>query len=266
MRRKKFNLKKEYKDSWNYIKESKNFIYFIIGVFFVFALIGFFVPASEEITKIILEFIEKLLEQTKDMSQGELIGFIFANNLQSSFFGLFLGIILGIFPVFAAITNGYVLGFVGAMSVEIEGGFILLNLLPHGIFELPAIFISLGMGLKLGIKPIVNYFLINKKRDEILKGVLSLISLLFALLFFVGAIGLLTNPSFVESLNPNISFLLSIFFFALGVLSSSPFIYLFLFTKSFRELFFNSLRVFLFVVLPLLIIAAIIEGCLIFIG
>ena len=195
MKRKKFNLKKEYKDSWNYIKESRNFIYSIIVVFFVFALVGFFAPASEDITKIILEFIEKLLEQTKDMSQGELIGFIFVNNLQSSFFGLLFGTILGIFPVFAAIINGYVLGFVGAMSVDAEGIFILGRLLPHGIFELPAIFISLGLGLKLG-----SFIFQKEKRN------------------------------------------------------------------SFKKYFWNSLRVFLFVVLPLLIMAAIIEGVLISIG
>ena len=158
-------------------------------------MIGFFAPVSEDLAKIILEFIEKLLEQTKDMSQGELIGFIFVNNLQSSFFGLLLGTILGIFPVFAAIINGYVLGFVGAMSIESEGVFILGRLLPHGIFELPAIFISLGLGLKLGS------FIFQKEKK-----------------------------------------------------------------KFFKKYFWNSLRVFLFVVLPLLIIAAIIEGILISLG
>jgi len=195
MKKDKFNLKKEYKDSWNYLKESKNFIYSIVGVFSIFALIGFFVPASEEVTKIILEFIKNLLEQTKGMSQGELIKFIFVNNLQGSFFGLFFGIILGIFPVFVAIANGYVLGFVGAMSVEAEGVFVLWRLLPHGIFELPAIFISLGIGLKLGS------FVFQKEK-----------------------------------------------------------------IKSFRKYFWNSLRVFLFIIIPLLIIAAIIEGSLIFLG
>ena len=195
MKKNKFNLKREYKDSWNYIKESRNFIYSIVGVFFGFALIGFFVPASEEITKIILEFIEKLLEQTKDMSQGELIKFIFVNNLQSSFFGLIFGVALGIFPVLAAVANGYVLGFVGAMSAEAEGIFVLWRILPHGIFELPAIFISLGMGLKLGS------FIFRKEKG-----------------------------------------------------------------KFFRKCFWNSLRVFLFVVVPLLIIAAIIEASLISLG
>ena len=195
MRRKKFDLKREYKDSWDYIKESRNFIYSIIGVFFAFALIGFFVPASEDLTKIILEFIEKLLEQTKDMSQFELIRFIFVNNLQSSFFGLIFGVALGIFPVLATVANGYILGFVGKMSVESGGIFVLWRVLPHGIFELPAIFISLGLGLKLGS------FIFRKEKG-----------------------------------------------------------------KFFRRCFWDSLRVFLFVVVPLLIIAGIIEGSLMAIG
>lgn len=189
----KFNLKEEYKVSWNYIKESRNFIYSVIGVFFAFTLIGFFAPASETLTRIIMEFIANLLKQTEGMSHFELIRFIFLNNLQSSFFGMLTGMLLGIFPVFAAVGNGYLLGFVAKISVESEGIFILWRILPHGIFELPAIFISLGLGLKLGS------FVFQKK-------------------------------------------------------------------KSFRELFFNSLKVFFYIVLPLLIIAAVIEGSLISLG
>ena len=61
-RRKKenFSLKEEYRKSWDYIKESKNFIYAIIAIFFVFSLIGFFVPASDFIKESILEFLEEL--------------------------------------------------------------------------------------------------------------------------------------------------------------------------------------------------------------
>ena len=56
---------------------------------------------------------------------------------------------LGFFPVIFAIANGYVLGFVASATVEVQGISILWRLFPHGIFELPAIFISLGLGLKL---------------------------------------------------------------------------------------------------------------------
>ena len=70
---------------------------------------------------------------------------------------------------------------------------VLWRIFPHGIFELPAVFISLGLGLKLGT------FIFQRNK-----------------------------------------------------------------LKAFAEFFWNSLRVFLFIVLPLLIIAAIIEGSLIF--
>lgn len=188
-----FSFKREYKESWDYLKESKIFIHIIIGVFFLFALIGFFVPAPEIFSEKILEFIKNLLEQTEGMSHFEITQFIFLNNFKSSFFGLVFGMLLGIFPVLGAVANGYVLGFVGEKVVEIEGIFVLFKLFPHGIFELPAVFISLGLGLKLGT------FIFKKKRFEYLK-----------------------------------------------------------------KNFWNSLKVFLYIVLPLLIIAAIIEGTLIF--
>ena len=192
--KKEFNLKKEYKKSWDYLKESKNFIYIIIVVFFVFVLIGFFIPAPSSLKEQILRFIEELLEKTQGMSQWELIKFIFLNNLQSSFDGMIFGVLLGIFPIIAAIANGYLLGFVSSISVENGGFLVLWRLLPHGIFELPAIFISLGLGLKFGT------FVFQKRKFE-----------------------------------------------------------------CFKEYFFNSLRVFFLIVIPLLIIAGVIEGSLIFI-
>lgn len=182
-----------YLQSWNYLKISRNFIYAIIIIFFLFSFIGFFTPTPEIIEQQILKFIQELLERTQDMSQGDLITFILLNNLQSSFTGMIFGFFLGIFPMLAVITNGYLLGFVASESVKVEGVLILWRLLPHGIFELPAIFISLGLGLKLGT------FIFQRNKAE-----------------------------------------------------------------SFRDYFWNSLRVFLLIVIPLLIIASIIEGNLIF--
>jgi stage II sporulation protein M len=63
---------------------------------------------------------------------------------------LVLGVFLGVVPVLFAIFNGYLLGVVASLTVSQEGFFSLLQLFPHGIFELPAVFISLGMGVKLG--------------------------------------------------------------------------------------------------------------------
>ena len=188
-----FNFIEEYKKSWNFIRESKNFIYSVIGIFFIFSLIGFFITTPTIIAEQILKFIEELLLKTQDMGQFELIRFIFFNNIQSSFFGMIFGVFLGIFPILAVVANGYVLGFVASLVVNDGGILVLWRLFPHGIFELPAIFISLGLGLKIGT------FIFQEKKFESLK-----------------------------------------------------------------KYSLNSLRVFLFIVLPLLIIAAIIEGSLIY--
>ena len=106
-------------------------------------------------------------------------------------FGFFFGLI----PIIATLANGYVVGFVTSIVVSSEGVLSLWRLFPHGIFELPAVFISLGMGVKFGT------FIFQKKKAE-----------------------------------------------------------------AFREFFWNSLRVFVFIVIPLLIIGAIIEGSLIGLG
>ena len=57
---------------------------------------------------------------------------------------------LGIFPIFNAVFNGILLGYVYSKAVPIAGYFVIWRVLPHGIFELPAIFIALGLGVHLG--------------------------------------------------------------------------------------------------------------------
>ena len=79
-----------------------------------------------------------------------MIFFILQNNVQSALFSLIAGIFLGIPPLLSAVTNGVVIGYVLSKTYEIGGLAIWWRLLPHGIFELPAVFIALGMGMKLG--------------------------------------------------------------------------------------------------------------------
>ena len=156
--KKGFDLKKEYFESWKYIKSSKIFIWAGVAIFIFFFLIGFFVPAPEVISKSIFEFIKEIVEKTQGLSGGELISFIFFNNFKASFFGMIFGLAFGIFPIFSTIINGYLVGFVSSFSVQTEGVVSLWRLLPHGIFELPAIFISFGLGIRMGIS------LFNKKK------------------------------------------------------------------------------------------------------
>lgn len=177
-----------YQKSWIYIKESKNFIYAVIIIFFISAIIGFlFQPPA--VINLILEYIERVLERTEGMSSLQMILFIAFNNLEISFMGILYGFVFGIFPVLSIFVNGYVVGYVSYSAISSSGIGSLLNLLPHGIFEIPAIFISFGMGIKLG-----TFMFYNEKM------------------------------------------------------------------KTLERFLIDSLRVFVFVIIPLLILAAIIEG------
>lgn len=181
------NLKKFYRDSFEYLIECKNFIFVSIGVFIFFVLLGFFLPVPDSIRIMILQFIEELISKTEGLSQMGLIKFIFLNNVQSSFFGMFFGIVFGIFPMMVAIINGYLLGVVSLMAIESEGFFVLWRLFPHGIFELPAVFISIGMGLRLGALFFEKDKLKNFKR-YFLKSLLTFVLIIIPLLVIAAII------------------------------------------------------------------------------
>ncbi|MDP3966269.1 MAG: stage II sporulation protein M [archaeon] len=156
-------LEEGYKNSFQYIQESKKFIYSAIGIFFFFFLVGFFVPFPENFKLEILKYLQDLIRETEGFGLLDMILFLYGNNSLSSFMGLFFGFIFGIFPFLVASFNGLILGLVSNLSVS-EGGILSLwRLFPHGIFELPAIFISLGLGLKL------STFIFEKKKWESLR-------------------------------------------------------------------------------------------------
>jgi len=142
-------IQHEYSLSWKFIKESKNFIWSILGIFLLATLIGYFFPIFYE--EQIMDFLKSLINETDGFTIWQMIVYLFQNNLLSAFFGLFLGIFFGIMPIANSIINGYLIGFVAGKTVAIEGISVLWRLVPHGIFELPALFLSLGLGLRLGL-------------------------------------------------------------------------------------------------------------------
>jgi stage II sporulation protein M len=132
-----------------FIKESKGYIYGTSFLFFFFAIIGFYFPLMEEqIMRIILE----LQEMFEGLNLWETISLIFFNNSRASLTAIISGISFGIIPLMIIFSNGYLIGFVSNLVARESSIFELWRLLPHGILEIPAVLISLGMGLKLGVK------------------------------------------------------------------------------------------------------------------
>jgi stage II sporulation protein M len=142
-------LRYNYSKSFAFFKESKTFILFSCTLFLLFFIIGFVFPIffREEIFKFIFDM--------KDIFTGRsipwMISFIFFNNLKASAFAIIFGIILGILPLLTVVVNGYLVGFVSREVVSVEGISAMWRLVPHGIFELPAIIFSIGLGLKIGM-------------------------------------------------------------------------------------------------------------------
>lgn len=78
---------------------------------------------------------------------------IFGNNLLTCILAMVLSPLLGLFALFVLLLNGALLGFL-AVVLQAEGvplwEFFLLGILPHGLLELPAVFLSTGLGLRMG--------------------------------------------------------------------------------------------------------------------
>jgi stage II sporulation protein M len=99
----------------------------------------------------VLESFSSSLAPMLEMSPLSIMRAIFIRNAIVSLISLILGPLLGIIPIVIIEFNGYLVGVV-AYIVGQERGllFTLLALLPHGIIELPMVFLSAAIGLQLG--------------------------------------------------------------------------------------------------------------------
>ena len=172
-----------FREGWKYLSESKNYVWAMVGLFVLSGIFGVVFFGQ-------LGFIDTLLRDLISQIEGknafELILFILQNNAKSAFFALIFGVVFGIFPLFNAVFNGLILGYVLRGVYIISGVSDFWRLLPHGIFELPAIFISLGLGTKLGM------FIFAKKkkkvfRERLIKSLIVYFTIVLPLLI-VGAI------------------------------------------------------------------------------
>ncbi len=169
----KKNFKDFFRDAILYLKESRNYVYAVVFVFIASLILGFAYYGQ-------LGFIDDLLKEILDKVSGlnafQLISFIFTNNLKSALYGMLFGLFFGIFPLMNALTNGVILGYVFRKTFVESGIGEFWRILPHGVFELPAVFISLALGLKLGM------FIFSKnKMEELRRRLLNSLVLFFCI-------------------------------------------------------------------------------------
>jgi stage II sporulation protein M len=81
----------------------------------------------------------------------QLAGAIFINNALKTVIVIIFGPLLGLIPVLFLVINGATFGVLIYSSIQSRGLWpSLLAILPHGVLELPAVFLAAAIGLMLG--------------------------------------------------------------------------------------------------------------------
>lgn len=90
---------------------------------------------------------------------------IFLKNISVVVISVLLGPVLLLFPVFALIINGGIIGQASIFVVaEKSAAFLLAGILPHGIIELPALIMGEAVALSFGSAMILGIFSREKKK------------------------------------------------------------------------------------------------------
>lgn len=77
-------------------------------------------------------------------------GFYLRNNLVNVVEIVGLGVVFGVFPLYALVMNGFLIGYVGSAAHFSALGTLSI-LLPHGVFELTGYILAISCGVRLGI-------------------------------------------------------------------------------------------------------------------
>ena len=121
----------------------------LFGVGFVIGLmiVNRFPQMAESFESSVIGFIKVF----RGLPKLQLAAAIFVNNTIKTLAVILLGTLLGVIPAFFLVVNGAALGVVWSLSSETRGVWVsVLSLLPHGILELPAVFLGTAIGIMIG--------------------------------------------------------------------------------------------------------------------
>jgi len=131
----------------------RNIIRYVVSLTALFVaafFTGFLVPipGKMELLGTLMDSFDPFLT----LPPWEMFFFILLNNSAKSFAILLSGILFGLVPLIAVATNGYILG-VAYLLTSGEVGYVQAakTVLPHGVLEIPAVILTAGYGLWLGV-------------------------------------------------------------------------------------------------------------------
>jgi len=123
----------------------------VLSALFAAAFLGgMFAPPS--VRQQVTDALQVVGEQYRDLAGGTLFFYILLHNVMASLLLLASGLLYGIVPVLAVGSNGFVLGVLYHQEAAAVGySKAAMKVVPHGIFEIPALLITASYGLWLGI-------------------------------------------------------------------------------------------------------------------
>ena len=128
----------------------KPFILKLALIFSVAFLAGMLAPSS--VRQHMTEAFQVVADNYRGLAGDKLFFTFLLHNMIATIIVLISGVLVGVIPTFAIGANGFVLGVVYRQTAEVVGySKAALKVLPHGVFELPALLIAASYGLWLGV-------------------------------------------------------------------------------------------------------------------
>lgn len=128
----------------------KSYLLILTLIFATSFLAGILAPAS--IRKDATNAFQYVVENYRGLEGGKLFFSILLQNVMVSILILISGVLIGIFPILSIGSNGFFLGVIYRQAAEgASYSRAALKVLPHGIFEIPALLLSASYGLWLGV-------------------------------------------------------------------------------------------------------------------
>jgi stage II sporulation protein M len=141
-------IRKYYRESFGALRKARSAIFIALVLFFGGIVAGLMHPSWADGN---LDLLKGIAKQMYGQSLYVIIAMIFLRNSLSAVLSIALGPLLGIVPLLGAALNGLLAGLTFTYISEANTVKALLQLFPHGIFELPAIFMAWGLGIWQGI-------------------------------------------------------------------------------------------------------------------
>jgi stage II sporulation protein M len=183
------------REAWVFeaLRSSLPFIFIAIIIFIGGIFIGFLNQETFE------PLSDKLFERVNFSLEGK--GFfltfllIFIHNFGAALINIFLGFLFGLLPIISSFLNGALMGGVAASLVESKQTIKLLLIVPHGMFELPALFMAWGSGMWFGS------YLLRKNKNETFENRRIRSSLLIGYILLLLLLAAIIEASMLKLLN-----------------------------------------------------------------